>query len=74
MSRTYKDIRKAKRKRKLASPDILWVWRTPSHWTHDMMIVPARAEQRQKMHEVMSGKSEDDGNWPNLKKPHVYYW
>jgi len=58
----------------MAPPDDFWMWRTPWSWRHGMMIVPARAEQRQKLHEVVTGKSEDDGNFPDLKKPHVYYW
>jgi hypothetical protein len=74
MSGTFRDVRAAKRKRGLAPPDRYWAWREPSSWHHEMTHVPARAELRQKLHAVVSGKAEDDGNFPDHKKPHVYYW
>jgi hypothetical protein len=58
----------------MVKSDWHWLSECPWRWRHQMMTVPARAEQRQKLHEIVAGKSEDDGNFPDHRKPHVYYW
>lgn len=81
MSRTFRDIRNAKRKR-LAWKDwpaeiqdpVGFYSREPSWWHKETTHRPARRDVFQKLHNVLSGREEDDGNWPDHKKPHIYYW
>lgn len=81
MGKTFRDIRQAKRKRlhwkdwprELDDPKG-WTAREPSWWHQETTHQPARADAKAKMHNVLSGRDEDDGNWPDHKKPHVYYW
>lgn len=47
---------------------------TPCWWTHEFMIVPARREQNQQLRLVEKGFPPDIFQWPDGKKPHVYYW
>jgi ABC-type phosphonate transport system ATPase subunit len=73
MSRTHRDRLNAKRKRRMVKPDWHWVTQTPSEWVRVMMTAPARREERDKITAVKKGQ-DDDGNWPDRKKPHIYYW
>lgn len=81
MSRTYRDVRRAKEKRLrsedwdtwFASAD-RWRWLTacPWAWRNRMMIRPARREQQHLLYRTRAGI--EVGVWPDYKKPHVYYW
>lgn len=74
MSRTYRDTRAAKRKRDMAPPDRHWAQREPSWWHQLHTHKPARRTLSAKLHNVVTEREEDDGNWPDHRKPHVYYW
>lgn len=55
-------------------PDRDWVWREPSWWHQETTHQPARRVTAEKLHNVRTGYADDDGNWPDNRKPHVYYW
>lgn len=87
MSRTFRRVRQRRGKHnqefphrsqnflKLYFRDKKCVMSTPSHWVHDMMTVPQRAETRRllqvlhRLHDL-----EDSPEFPLSKKPHMYYW
>jgi hypothetical protein len=51
-----------------------WAQRYPHWWDTLFHHAPARRQLRDKLRQVKKGEIEDDGNWPNHKKPHKYYW
>jgi hypothetical protein len=48
-------------------------WSYPKAWDVDFHTRPSRAKQNQWLRLVARGV-EDDGNWPDYRKPHIYYW
>lgn len=49
--------------------------KTPSRWTHEMMMKPARARERAQLKHVQAGRIEPDAAlFPLVRKPHIYYW
>lgn len=49
-------------------------WSYPHWWDTLHHTRPARADTRTKLHSVMNNPDLDDGNWPDYRKPHVYYF
>lgn len=45
----------------------------PHWWDRLHHTRPARAATRARLQQVLRGWS-DDGNWPDYRKPHIYYW
>jgi hypothetical protein len=46
----------------------------PGWWTHDWHIVPARIRSNRMLHAIERGADPDRFQWPDCKKPQVYYW
>lgn len=91
MSKTYKDILQAVRKRHRWDDDIpyhnpkvrnlskkhyKWYRYTPGWWVSEFMEKPFRSRTRNKLKQILNGRldPEDDIDWDNGRKPHVYYW
>jgi hypothetical protein len=50
------------------------MYTTPSNWTNLNMIRPARRESKALCQLVEKGAESENMNWPNYKKPHIYFW
>lgn len=47
----------------------------PGYWVREMMTRPARIRCNQLLQLVKIGHRDADGvNWPDNRKPHLYYW
>lgn len=47
----------------------------PGWWVHENMIRPMRIRQNRLLSEILNGKLDPEGvQWPDGKKPHLYYW
>jgi hypothetical protein len=46
----------------------------PGRWEHEMMIQPSRIRQNQRLRLVENGIDPDELEWPDYKKPVIYYW
>lgn len=46
----------------------------PGDWEHEMMIQPARARTHQSLRLVKKGIEPDLLEWPDFKKPVIWYW
>ena len=46
----------------------------PSAWVNRMMTRPARREQARLLHHVTHGADSDGLNWPDYRRPFVYFW
>lgn len=50
-------------------------WMTePNWWTHENCIVPMRVEEARLCKKALKGFDTEGMQWPEGKKPHVYYW
>lgn len=47
----------------------------PKHWQYDFNIRPSRTRQSHLLRQVlMAVDPEVIVNWPDYRKPHIYYW
>lgn len=46
----------------------------PGWWVHEFMIRPMRIRSNQQLRLIEKGRDPDEFQWPDGKKPHVYYW
>jgi hypothetical protein len=46
----------------------------PKSWNKHYHIRPARVRSNQYEHLVEMGRDPDSLQWPNYRKPHIYYW
>jgi hypothetical protein len=46
----------------------------PGHWVHTMMTRPARIRAHQMLKLIENGRDPDLFQWPDNRKPHIYYW
>ena len=51
-----------------------WTWSTPAGWCYIMMIRPARARSRQELHRITRGADPEGAEFPDYRRPHIYYW
>jgi len=47
---------------------------TPGHWVREMMTRPARIRANQMLKLIENGVDPDLFQFPDLRKPHIYYW
>lgn len=51
------------------------VMNEPGWWVREFVTRPARVRTRQQLRRVEIGTVDPDGaNWPDYRRPHVYYW
>lgn len=46
----------------------------PGYWENEMMIQPSRIRQNRKLRLVENGCDPDAIDWPDYRKPVIYYW
>lgn len=47
----------------------------PKHWQYDFNIRPSRSRQSHLLREAARASNPDAiANWPDYRKPHIYYW
>lgn len=51
-----------------------WTWSTPAWWSRAMMIRPARASTHRELHRIVRGADPDGTEFPDYRRPHIYYW
>ena len=80
MSNSHRDKQRWRMKRRERITDADWVqycrWpqQEPSWWHSMTTHTPARAKERQLLHKRKRDPESEDGNWPDRRKPHLYYW
>jgi hypothetical protein len=47
---------------------------TPSWWTREHMIQPARKDSKRKLKTILKGIDAENILWADYKRPHIYYW
>lgn len=52
----------------------IWYRNHPRHWNKAFHIRPTRAKARLLERQILRGEDPDNMNWPNGRKPHIYYW
>jgi len=52
----------------------LFLMREPGWHTHEFVVRPARIHSNRELRFVELGRDPDSINWPDYRKPHVYYW
>jgi|19_taG_2_1085344.scaffolds.fasta_scaffold00062_21 hypothetical protein len=57
-------------------PGFMYTWwnSTPSWWNNEFHTRPARTQTRNTLRKINLDNYEDDWDFPNYKKPHIYYW
>lgn len=48
--------------------------REPGHWEHEMEIQPARIRTNRMLRLVELGHDPDSLEWPDFKRPQIWYW
>ncbi len=46
----------------------------PGWWIREFMTRPARIRSNQQLKLIENGRDPDQFQWPDGKKPHIYYW
>jgi hypothetical protein len=51
-----------------------WTFSTPAWWSRAMMIRPARAQMRGELRRITRGADPEGAEFPDYRRPHIYYW
>jgi hypothetical protein len=75
MANTHRDNINAKLKRRMIEYGRWqrWLEETPRWWRKMMNIRPSRRKQARRLNDIVAGV-EDDGDWPDFRRPREYYW
>jgi hypothetical protein len=46
----------------------------PGWHTHEFVVRPARIRSNRALRLLVLGRDPDSLNWPDYRRPHIYYW